>query len=978
MSHAAPESRRRAKPSERLSQSVPDIEFDPNDNTYRHKSPSPSSSKRPAPSRGVRRSHSNEGMKKAEATTASMPAESDKKRPGRKKPSSMHDSNTQQQMSSSKSDVRASSSNDASIKSSSGDKTTLKRKKKRPEDGSLHASKEGLSASRASSMHASKESLSASRSSLNASKESLSASRSSLNASKETRRRRSTSRSKASSRRSTSRSKADSQHNDHHRSSASRRDRSSSRDNHSKAPSIAEKSRSKNEKPSTAPSTQAAVRKSAINNTMAVPIKTSSNNKLYDVDRPRQQSLKQKLAAAQDDASIQSNQLLTKEQKAWKGIDDILDNDHESIATRDVLPESIAKAMHRDKQHHHQQQQPVRPNNNATPMPELMNSSFSSIRSEMTSLTLNTAITGARNYVLQEPVSGSAADPMQAFLGSIAEQIISETAAENSHGNAAYPVALNDTVDKPTDIKNDTLRSRSTESSSGGSIGIQEYYASSSSKLQHAPMGSADDDEEHDSENEDDRRYDPIVQAYGRATMPPKKSSNQSGQSMVDNMPPLMDSSFSSLQSEQTDVQSIISIAKNFVIKDDKPPEDDDPMSAFLGRITNGLRARQMLAEEQCAEEDEVSGEHKAVVLEDLAAEDDETENEQVYAYDDHHIPAEDELSGAGPSIPDENDLSGAELDDDNADGAYNDDNYDDDEIEESSESEPNEKEGMDPNEEDLENPGHDVATYLPPNTPGGVGSIPSLSSVSTMGTNQETADPLAKWAANLREELAQKIAGGNAPLTEEDEEMAEMEKALARAAEIASAEKNETDITRVVLDEEVVQGVIEESQKQRTKAAGPPRKKKVMKKKVPPAGTTGETVAAKGGRPAPGRRRVLKKKKPPVKPLPAPAEEPEKFSAMFKEEERPEQVARQKPSMPVAAVKAVAKATIPIPKQSKKDKYEQKSTLKSLKEKLQKLTFLRGKSSRRMSPATVGGDEGKYFPREHREEEEDEDASFL
>ncbi|GKY94362.1 hypothetical protein MPSEU_000402100 [Mayamaea pseudoterrestris] len=994
MSNAEP--RRRSKASaatERLSQSVSDIEFDPNSNSNnattsrRRPHRSPSTGKRASSresSRNVRRNHSSDHVVAAgtsRKTTAAAGSES-KKRSTRKKSSSMHadSSNT---MSKNHDHLNAPNAMNSSDTKDHKPSSTLKRKKKRPTEDALHASKDTLNSSRTSSLNASRE-FSAAASKTSASKDSQE---------QERRRQRSRSRSKSSAprgqqRRSNSRPKT----NATPRSSASRRDRSTSRDSHRKTSASAGERPKRgdtitaNHATPTQPSTLCTTVKStgiSSTTTMAVPVK-NSNNKLYDVDRPRQRSLKKQ--SAHDDVSVQSNQLLlTKEQRAWKGIDDILndDEDHDSIATRDVLPPTVAKAMQQEKE-----QRAI--NNGA--LPPLMNSSFSSIQTEMTNLTLNTAVTSANNYVVQPPAAN---DPMQAFLGSIAENLLAETCDGEHQAESKMTAATSaSTVDFETENdeskinKKEMISSMSTTTSSSGSIGIQEYYAKSTGSARQQNMH--DNDEQGSSEDED-RRYDPTVQAYGRASMPPKKP-NQSisvdGQSVVENMPTLMDSSFSSLLSEVTDIQSIISTAKNFVVKDE-PPDNDDPMSAFLGRITNGLRARQMLIEEEGVVEDDTvsNGEQEEDVLDDElddASVDDDGDVEQVedFYIADGHIPAEDELSGAGRSVPDEGDLSGADEDHvDEESGSKRGNEFDDENDDLHDESEED--------DDDFDEPGIDAAIYpIPPNTPGGVTSLPSLSSVSTANTHLHSqvdahVDPLAQWAASLRLELAKKMADENKLPTAEEQELAEMEIALARAAEIAAQEKNETDITRVVLDEEIIQGVTEESERERAKAAEPTRKKKVTKKGSAAPGATdnaGVKATRKAARPPPGRRKVLKKKKLPVQPLPAPAEEPEKFSAMFKEEQRPEQVPRPKQSMPVAAVKAVAKAAMPIPKSSKKEKYEQKSTLKSLKEKLKKMSFLRGKSSRRNSPMSVnvGGDEQKYFPKDNREEDEDEDASFL
>jgi hypothetical protein len=988
------EPRRRGKAgasatTERLSQSVSDIEFDPNETPYRsnarpgtkQKQPPRSSSREP--SRGVRNHRSNEriedlGLIKTVTATAVSDTKQSQRNGRPKKPSSLQEGSNNANNKNADwhaSAVSAMSTSTASIVKSDDNQIKSSRRK-RPTDDSMNPTA------------APKDNMSQSRTSLNASKASLDYKSASKESSRQRRRSKSPNKASSSStqRRSSSRSKTSnttrtpqqdsslppSDHNGRSSSRpSSRRDRSSSRESHhrhhhksSSSLPAADKSR-RSEKQIATGTTAAPTRRSANQNTatMAVPVKSLSN-KLYDFDRPQQHSIVKK-SIHSDDVSIQSNnnplqRVMTKEQRAWKGIDDILDDDddHASSATRDVLPEAVAKAMQQE-----------RLSNNA--IPALMNASFSSIQTEMTSLTLSTTVTSAKNYVVQ-PVEANN-DPLQAFLGSIAENLVAESgdADEQKDTTLLYNNELSaNATTNHIDNLNNTTRSQSTESSAE-SADIQEYYAGKGSNTQHLQQHESSDDDE------DEDRYNSTIQAYGRASMPPRKpnqSKSVDGYSIVDNMPALLDSSFSSLQSELTDIQSIISTAKNFVVKD-KAPEDDDPMSAFLGRITNGLQARQMLIEEEGINDDSSSHDcerqTEVVAYQDEATDEPDDEEDDDEHFENDHIPAEDELSGAG-SIPDKDDLSGA-----------------DEEAEETSESDHEEDEDEDEEfSEDLEEPENDARMYpVPPDTPGGLSSIPSLSSVSTVNTHQlsqvdDSADPLARWAANLRQELAQVMAENRAPSAEE-EELAEMEKALARAAQIAAQEKNETDITRVALDDEVIKSVEEESEKARATSVNNARNKKV--KKRAPAGAAGNAdVGSNGdqvgtsGRPRPGRRKVMKKKKLPVQPLPAPAEEPENFSAMFKEEQKPEVVARHKQSMPVAAVKAVAKAALPISKQSKKEKYEQKSTLKNLRAMFQKLSFRRGKPSRRNSATSAGGDEGKYFPRENQEEDDDEEANFL
>lgn len=1035
MSNTAEPRRRRSKNStERLSQSVPDIHFDPNEDYQPTVKKAAISSHRPrrrasspeklshehhesSRSKPVSRRRSSDGIlvdgrassptttKSKSQTSRSRSPEVNKKRSSRKKPSSMCGSN------SNLADAAGTCERERKTSTTSCGQSQQRPKKRFDE------SQETLSNSKSSMTRMQAASREGSRSSLNASQDlgvghqrrsSSSNRRGSTGRSSDSRK--TLKRRPGSGERSvvSTRSKGkglDSQRrsSEHPEEEEGQHPKQSFR---APVSSTGRRSRSRDTTVTTETATTAATSSGlAAIAPLQIPVKTLGS-KLYDVDRPGHDSIPRQ-AMAKDEVSVQSNALLlTKEQRVWKGIDDILDrsgdnNDLESIATRDVLPEPIAQAMRRERQRDNTKEETSSKTNDSADgssgLPPLMNSSFSSLQSELTMGTAVTMLSTSKNYVVQPSQQSSSAtsaansNPMGAFLGSIAEHMLTESQDfEAGEVNRKSGENLKDSATltrrataEPVRVKPNSgniVEERSTESSSG-SFGIQEYYANKSQsdgpRKSHARVVHSDhgEDIESSDDDEDDQRYDPTIQAYGRASMPPKKPSASKSvdgsMSSITEMPPLMNSSFSSLQSEMTDIQSIISTAKNFVVKENSPNDQDDPMSAFLGRITNGLRARQMLVEEGVVEEveDETSVDRETTVLHDL----EETSHEKVDNDENRRdIPAEDELSGADRSRPDGDEPTGNSPGE-NEEGTYASDGGE----EESSRSPSNNRKGNGHGE-------NGAAEDAPPDTPGGLGSIPSLTSVSTINTHQlsgieTSADPLARWAANLRHELVQKMAAENRPLNAEEQELAEMEKALARAAEIAAEEKNETDITRLVLDEEIIEGIIEQQrQNERTKLSGMPRKKKIKKS---PAKDSNQTSATKGARPAnrppPGRRKVVKKKKLPVKPLPAPAEEPENFTALYKEAP-PEQITRPKPPKPVAAVKAVAKVAIPIAKPSKKEKYEQKSTLKSLKEKLQRLTFRRSKSSRRNSPTSVGGDEGKYFPRDNREEDENEEASFL
>ena len=370
-----------------------------------------------------------------------------------------------------------------------------------------------------------------------------------------------------------------------------------------------------------------------------------------------------------------------------------------------MLPESIACEM-KDR------------------MPGLIHSSFSSLRSEMTSLTQGTVITAVinNNYVLQQPMN---VDPMQDFLGGIAENIFAKS-KDDGAGDGNYDALqtgprtsqASNVSDKKENEKMDTSRRRrrrsTTTTSSTDSNDLQEFHARRRKATQE------NNDENEGSQGEDGLKcYDP-TQTYGRATVRPQI--RQVGDNTSSIMPELMDSSFSSLQSEVTDIQSIISTAKNYIVKDQRT-EDDDPMVAFLGRVTIGLQARQMLIDEGRIEE-----QNSAVALHAV----DEDNADQTADEKDLGLNEED-------NHPDENDLSGsdaADIDEEQAAKDTRDDHYDF---------------GSEDEEEDLL---YNVS-YQRPNTPGGIksrgsagtqGSVPSLTSFSTSTTLLQTDgsnDPL-------------------------------------------------------------------------------------------------------------------------------------------------------------------------------------------------------------------------------------------
>jgi hypothetical protein len=383
--------------------------------------------------------------------------------------------------------------------------------------------------------------------------------------------------------------------------------------------------------------------------------------------------------------------------------------------------------------------------------------------------------------------------------------------------------------------------------------------------------------------------------------------------SAKDVMPTLMNSSFSSMQS---DVQTIISTAKNFVVQDDDA-ESQDPMVAFLGRMTRSLEAKQLLAEE-------VGGPPDAIIDEAYEDDDiDENDNEDDSGSEDE--PGADDFSDK----PDADDTSDSSATDDvsggedQTDEEYNADTYEkDDEDEHDPEPLAREESGK---------------LSIP-------SSMPSLTSVQTPSVCQH--DPvqaifqgvdhqaLDQWAETFRREIADK-------------------QAAMTAGAIAAMESNEYDEASEVLAALQAERLAEQS-----KNAPQVRRRVVRKKKVV-------------------RRKIVKREAP----LPAPADEPESLPEFMKPKAKEEAPVNPKRKSLVAGIASASKTSKPPPMHKKKDKYkESKSPLRSLSEKMMKLAFF-GKKRRNSPASVLNlsnrGEE-RYFPPTEEGEDEDADESLL
>lgn len=283
----------------------------------------------------------------------------------------------------------------------------------------------------------------------------------------------------------------------------------------------------------------------------------------FDIDAPRKPVPR---TASSDAITIASrDDGLTPEQRAWKGIDDILD-DNESIATYDVLPEEIVKALSissstlpnfaKSPVRRGGKKATFREEMQGDDLPELMNSSFSSLMSDNTAGTKQSLLSyvSAKNFVVQGEDAG---DPMKQFLGNLA--------------GAVLPT--------PGSAKKDTASS------------MREMFDWSGHKEEQRPrpvvrksssIQEEDEDDESDDASADARR---MISQYTAG----KESSD---------LPQLLNSSFSSLQSDATgpSLASVLSSAKNYVIQD---TSSENPMAAFLGSITQSLEGGKAAAFEQ-------------------------------------------------------------------------------------------------------------------------------------------------------------------------------------------------------------------------------------------------------------------------------------------------------------------------------------------------------------------------------------------
>jgi len=428
----------------------------------------------------------------------------------------------------------------------------------------------------------------------------------------------------------------------------------------------------------------------------------------FDVDAPNRTPLR-KASSISIESEESELGVLTPEQRAWAGIESVLeDGDESSIATKDVLPEEIVKAMsfnrsltgvnavsysslnrsaaqmsyhnsftgnddnsparhnrrtvrlesdhsRRNQQQQQQQQQQQEEEEkekegsptgdgssagNDTAMPELADASFSSIRSDLTKQSTMTMMK-SKNYVVQKSTSGVL--PMQQFLGNRLQQQQQQQKQEQQRADPAEVcVSPSDSrgktrgellierhrqrvlhaqmnISREDELSNDASSSSSSSSSSKENdqpeLGEGVYDDDIDEESEHTDIYDEDDDqdEEHESfqliaidqkdvefdDDDEDDDEDDGNQNFNVQQLIQRYSSKS------DEMPLLLDSSFSSIQSDVSGIQTIISTAKNFVVQ--KTPDSDNaasnPMTAFLSNMTRNIERRQHASQIACEQE---------------------------------------------------------------------------------------------------------------------------------------------------------------------------------------------------------------------------------------------------------------------------------------------------------------------------------------------------------------------------------------
>lgn len=317
-------------------------------------------------------------------------------------------------------------------------------------------------------------------------------------------------------------------------------------------------------------------------NSEAISAKLKSK---FDVDAPRK-PLKR---CTSNDVTIESlsHLGLTPEQRAWAGIEALLE-DNESIATKDVLPEEIVRAMsmsfstmkstsfrssvskesnalnssrkslEEDRKpprgSRRPRAQPLKPKIDED-IPELMNSSFSSIQTDISGAQSLFSYVSAKNYVVQNEDAAPAT--MRQFLDCMANQLSVVPADREKAAKETATQAMNHVVE--------LLRQEQAQQE------VDEL------ELSGEEEGGAEEDDvdEEDEEDSIDRARMMIMQ-YTRNSAPW-------------DMPDLMNASFSSLQSDTSGIQSVISTAKNYVVQDS---DCASPLKAFLRDVTRALERK--------------------------------------------------------------------------------------------------------------------------------------------------------------------------------------------------------------------------------------------------------------------------------------------------------------------------------------------------------------------------------------------------
>lgn len=174
--------------------------------------------------------------------------------------------------------------------------------------------------------------------------------------------------------------------------------------------------------------------------------------------RPRQQhGASQRSHSMRSLDNSMSTSKLSQEEEAWKGISDVLNDDGESVATKDVLPEGIANALGHSTSGESIEQNGARfpdprhtqtssthnslqdenseedmdydeaakqlcgvqsSKNDSKDMPSLMNSSFSSLNSDATDLksTISEVASSHNRVVHQNTSTGNGLDPLKQYL----------------------------------------------------------------------------------------------------------------------------------------------------------------------------------------------------------------------------------------------------------------------------------------------------------------------------------------------------------------------------------------------------------------------------------------------------------------------------------------------------------------------------------------------------------------------------------